>query len=140
MRDGGAGFNALMAEMGETLAQDAGDLSPQQKRFEQAREQLRVTADFILAESGNNAFFEGAVAFNFLMQFGYVLGAWYHLRSALIAQQNLAAGNGDRAFLERKITAAEFYSTQMLPRAMAYSAAVEQGAPTGCALTADSFA
>lgn len=139
LRDGGAGMKVLLAEIDETLQQQAEQLSIQHHCVKSARQQLEQTSDFILAHADSSAFFEGAVAFNFLMQFGYVLGGWYHLRSALIAQQNINNGDADVDFLQRKIIAAEFYNKQLLPRANAYAAAIEGGADIGCELTAESF-
>jgi hypothetical protein len=140
VRDGGAGFKALLAEIDATTDESVPELDTQRGRLVTAREQLAETADFILENAGDNAFFEGAIGFNFLMQFGYVLGGWYHYRSAVIAQSKLTAGDGDADFMQRKLTAAEFYSSQLLPRAAAYSAAIVDGAEIGCKLSAESFA
>jgi len=139
VRDGGAGFKALMAEMDQTLTTiDASqDLA---KQFLVAKQGLQDSADFILNNVKSHVDFSGAIAFNFMMQMGYVLGAWYHLRSAIIAQTRLSESNGDAQFLQNKILAAKFFSGQLLPRAAAYAGAIVQGAEIGCELTAEAFA
>ena len=87
LRDSGAGLAALMDEMQATSSNSASELAG---TFDAALDQLQVSADFILAQANSSPHFVGAVSFNFLMQMGYVLGAWYHCRSDLIAQQKLA--------------------------------------------------
>ncbi len=140
LRDGGAGLQALLADIDATLTEAAQGHERMQTSLGAARQELEQTAKFILDNAENSAYFEGAVAFNFLMQFGYVLGGWYHYRSALIAQQKLQDAAEDTEFLQRKITAAAFFMSQLLPRAAAYSAAVVEGADDGCSLSAASFA
>ncbi len=138
LRDGGAGFNALMVEMDETVERlDAG--SAMTKQFVVSKQALIDSVSFILDTSGENANFEGAISYNFLMQMGYVLGAWYHLRSAEIAEQKLYKGEGDALFLNNKILAARFFCAQLLPRAAAFAGAVTQGADIGCELKAEAF-
>lgn len=139
VRDGGAGFAALMAEMEQTVAQSDGNAAVT-KQFIDAMHGLQNSVDYILENAGGNANFEGAVAVNFLMQMGYVVGAWYHLRSANIAQQKSAAGEGDVQFMNNKVLAARFFNSQLLPRAAAHSAAIIDGAEIGCELSEAAFA
>ncbi|GAA6137141.1 acyl-CoA dehydrogenase [Arenicella sp. 4NH20-0111] len=138
IRDGGAGFVSLMAEMDATLEGLDSSLS-YVKQFIRAKDELKESVDFILKTSGANPDFEGAIAYNFLMQMGYVLGAWYHVRSAEVAKGSLAANDGDAQFLQNKVLSARFYCSQMLPRAAAFAGAVVEGAEIGCELNAASF-
>jgi hypothetical protein len=138
LRDSGAGFNALMAEMDATLGLFGAD-SDVAKQFAKYKNELQATTQFILDSSGNNASFEGAIGFNFLMQMGYVCGAWYMLRSYAIAQAKLDAGEGDAQFLANKQLSAKFFMNQMLPRATSYGNAVVEGAEIGCELSPAAF-
>ena len=104
-----------------------------------AKADLRAAADYVLENASSSAKFEGAVAYNFLMQMGYVLGAWYHLRSALLANQKIVSGEGDTRFYRNKVLAARFYIRQVMPRASSYGDAVVAGAAIGCELSADAF-
>ncbi len=139
LRDGGAGLADLMAEIAQTLSQ-ADANAAMTKQFVVAKESLQESADYILQNASSNANFEGAISFNFLMQMGYVLGGWYHLRSAIIAQSQLDAGQGDAQFLRNKVLAARFYCGQVLPRAAACAGAITQGADIGCELSDAAFA
>lgn len=139
LRDSGAGFNALMVEMDATLELFEAD-NGIAKQFAKYKNELQDTAQFILDTSGSNANFEGAIGFNFLMQMGYVCGAWYMLRSHAIAQTKLDAGEGDPQFFANKQLSATFFMNQMLPRATAFSNAVVDGAEIGCELSPAAFA
>ena len=145
IRDNGVGFAAFLGEIDATL-KEANDLVEKGSIFAElaslvtsAKEDLRVAADYVLENASSSAKFEGAVAYNFLMQMGYVLGAWYHLRSALIANTQIASGAGDTRFYKNKVLAARFYIRQIMPRASSYGDAVVAGAAIGCELSADAF-
>ncbi len=139
LRDSGAGFNSLMSEMDATIAEGCTD-TDLHSQFVKYKDDLQLTAQFILDNAGSNANFEGAIAYNFLMQMGYVCGAWYHLRSFCLAQAKLDAKQGDSQFYRNKQLAAKFFVNQMLPRAAAYGDAVTTGADIGCELSAAAFA
>ena len=138
MRDSGAGFNALMTEMDGTVSEFSSDLAIVQ-RFTDYQKQLKNTAAFILENAAESASFEGAISYNFLMQMGYVCGAWYHLRSFKVAQTKLDAASGDAQFNANKQLAATFFVNQLLPRAAAYSEAVVIGSQVGCELSEAAF-
>ena len=101
---------------------------------------MQSTAQFILENAASKADFIGAISYNFLMQMGYVCGAWYHLRSFEVAQQKLDAKQGDVQFYANKQLAATFFINQLLPRASAYGDAVIAGADIGCELSPAAFA
>ena len=141
IRDNGTGFNTLMSEMDSTINDCAESFdSALLEQFKNSKSQLQSTAQYILDNKEMSAKFEGAVSYNFLMQMGYVCGAWYHIRSAKIAQDNIAAKKGNAEFYQNKVIAARFFINQLLPRAQAYGLAVSAGAGVGCELSADVFA
>jgi len=141
VRDQGAGFNALMAELESTLnaTESNANLSTIATHLKEAKQTLQETAQFVLDNADSHAKFEGAVSFNFLMQMGFVLGAWYHLRSAAIASDQLQNSASDANFMQQKIAAANFYTSQLLPRAAAYGAAVRDGGKYNCELKSEYF-
>lgn len=81
----------------------------------------------VLERAGQEPDFAPAVAYHFLMQFGYVVGGWLLLRSAVAATHALRAGVGDQAFLTAKCRTASFYCEQILPRADSHGTAVSAG-------------
>jgi hypothetical protein len=63
----------------------------------------------------------------YLKLMGITSGGWMMARSALIATQQLAAGEGDATFLKAKINTARFYAEHILPQAMGLSASIVKG-------------
>ena len=139
LRDSGAGFAALMQEIQQTLEGSNGqEFAEMNHAVSKAKAELESIAQFIMDNASESAVFTGAVAVNFMMQLGYVCGAWYHLRSALIANQHIEAQEGDLAFYRQKVIAAKFYVAQVLPRAQAHGEAVLN--VNSVELSAESFA
>lgn len=142
LRDGGTGFNTLIAEMDKTIDAVSKDveLTELAACFSAAKNQLQSVAQFILENAKTSGKFEGSISFNFMMQMGFVAGGWYHLRSAKIALDKQANSDAVDTFYQHKAVAAEFYMAQVLPRALAYGQAVTAGANVGSKLSASLFA
>ena len=64
----------------------------------------------------------------YLRMMGVTLGGWLMARQALAAADQRAAGSGDAAFLDAKITTARFYAEQILPQVAAMVGPVTRGA------------
>ena len=70
----------------------------------------------------------GAASVDYLMYAGYTVLAWFHARAAAEAERQLAAGEGDAAFLRAKLFTARFYFERVLPRTKAHAATMLSGA------------
>jgi len=142
IRDRGTGFATFMAEMDASIAtaESHAELESMLSLFKQAKQELETAAEFILENCTSSAKFEGSVSFNFMMQMGFVCGAWYHLRSAIICSEKSSDSPANKSFLNNKLLAANFYMTQVLPRAAAYGQAVSQGAAVGVELNSSVYA
>ena len=93
----------------------------------------------LLRNSATDQNFPGAVAFNFLMMVAIVAGGWQMARAALVANRKLGAKEGDASFLRAKLATAHFYADHVLPRALAYAAAVQAGSASVMELEEDQF-
>ncbi|HMU86486.1 MAG TPA: acyl-CoA dehydrogenase C-terminal domain-containing protein [Agitococcus sp.] len=82
----------------------------------------------------------GAAAVDYLMYSGYVTLAYLWALMAQVAQQKLAAGEGDAAFYKSKVQAAQFYFKKILPRTRTHVEVIDGGAETLMQMTADGFA
>ncbi|MGH8678945.1 MAG: acyl-CoA dehydrogenase C-terminal domain-containing protein, partial [Burkholderiales bacterium] len=71
--------------------------------------------------------------------FGTVAGGWQMAKAALIAKQRLDDGAQDFDFYRAKIASARFYAEHVVPHAMAYKAAVVNGAASTLALEEAQF-
>lgn len=75
-----------------------------------------------------------AVAVPLLEMFGVVAGGWQMGVAALAAGRRIAAGEADRAFLERKLASAHVYAAHVLPRSAGLRTTVVAGADAALAL------
>ncbi|BAH39587.1 MAG TPA: acyl-CoA dehydrogenase [Gemmatimonas aurantiaca] len=97
-------------------------------------------ATMLLAERGfANPDEAGAAATEYLHLMGYVAVGWQWLRMATVAGAKLAAGTGDRRFLEAKLKTARFYFARVLPETGTLLAAIQSGAAPIMAFDAAEF-
>lgn len=78
-------------------------------------------------------------AYAFMQLIGTLSLGWMWLRQASVAEQMLAAGEGDAAFLQAKLVTARFYAEQQLPLCSTLRQRVKAGADTMMALTPAQF-
>ena len=81
--------------------------------------------------------FAGSVPY--LMLGGNLMAGWQMARALLAAERQLAAGEGDRPFLEAKVATARFYAEHLLSRAPAMRDAIVDGAESVTALPLEAF-
>lgn len=141
IRDRGAAMHSLLGDIARTIDEMANDgaLAGFGAALGPAADALESTSRMILEQAGQNAHFVGRVAFNFLMMMGYICGGWYMSRSAQAALRHINRGEGDVGFYQRKLTAARFYMTQVLPRYQGYETAIRSGEDVGALLDVESF-
>jgi alkylation response protein AidB-like acyl-CoA dehydrogenase len=85
-------------------------------------------ATMLLAERGfANPDEVGAAATEYLHLMGYVAVGWQWLRMATAAGAQLAAGTGDKRFLEAKLKTARFYFARILPETGTLLGAIQSG-------------
>ncbi|WP_415882394.1 acyl-CoA dehydrogenase C-terminal domain-containing protein [Neptuniibacter sp. QD34_54] len=70
----------------------------------------------------------GAASVDYLMYSGYVVLGYFWARMAKVAQEKLAAGEGDAAFYQAKLTTARFYFQRILPRTRGLVETMQSGA------------
>jgi hypothetical protein len=127
-RDGGRAMVALLAEVDATVTACDGELAGVGAGLQRGLEELRRTTAHLLAEySGNEEVVMGK-AFDYLMQLGYVMGAWHMARAAVVSAAKVAGGS-DNPFYGRKISTTRFYMENILPRARGYAAVILDGGP-----------
>ena len=141
LRDGGATVSAFVSDMRAVDAPlaNAGDaLAVVRSALARGLDELVQSSTYILTAEKKDPELISAVAFNYLMLIGTVIGGWQLARGALVATEQLAAG-GDKAFLEAQVVMARFYAEQVLPRCTGYAAAIRAGSGSMMALSAENF-
>jgi len=142
-RDGGAGAKAIAAQIEKTESQLVKRGSLQSlavaKRLTAAREAFVDVVEFIAANtrSNPNAAFAGSVPY--LMLAGNLMAGWQMGRALLVAEDQLAAGTEDAAFMQSKITTVRFYADHILSRTPGMRNAIVEGAEAVTALAAEAF-
>jgi len=91
------------------------------RRLLAGAELLDSTTSWLLQHSADDPSTVSAVAFNYLMLTGTVLGGWLLSRHAVAAKENGEKG------AENYLQTARFYLEQIMPRAQMYAAAVQTG-------------
>ena len=121
--DGGAfvkGFLADWQALAQELSQNSGegvegDLGAIGQQLQAALSTLGDATDHIFANATNpREVFAGATPY--ARMFGQTVGGAYLAKSAKVAAELLAKGEGDEDFLRAKIATARFYADQLLPQ------------------------
>jgi alkylation response protein AidB-like acyl-CoA dehydrogenase len=82
----------------------------------------------------------GAASFDYLMYSGYAVLAFFWTRMAEVALRKLAESGGvDDGFYSAKVKTARFYFHRILPRTAGHKGAIEAGADSLMALSAEEF-
>ena len=142
-RDGGRTPKAIAAQIAKTEAElakrDSAAARSMLKRLKAGREAFEQVVDFVAGntKASPNAVFSGSVPY--LMLAGNVVAGWQLARSLVVAEDQLAKGEGDAAFLQAKITTARFYAEHLLSKAPATRDAIIDGAESVTALALESF-
>ena len=137
-REGGATAKAWIASLKALDARLAApELQGLRRQLAGGVQAISDCVDFIVAEKNPLSTLAGAVPFLKLM--GIVAGGWQMARAALLCKKNLAAGKGDRSFLEAKLATARFYGDHVLVQAPSLRDTVVNGGDVVMALSEEQF-
>jgi acyl-CoA dehydrogenase len=143
LRDGGATVAAFVSEMRSVDAPlaNAGDaFATVRAALARGLDEVVQASTFVLTGSKRDPELAGAAAMNYLMLLGSVIGGWQMARGALAANAVLESGRvEDKAFLQTQVVLAQFHAEHVMPRALAYGAALRAGSATLMALTPEQF-
>jgi alkylation response protein AidB-like acyl-CoA dehydrogenase len=133
-RDDGTAFGELLKEIEEFLPalakQPGDDIAAMHKHLKNATAALRESGAWIVRKAKEDASIAAAVAAPFLRLAGNAIGGYYLIRSAMLAQEDLATRAGDPDFLNAKIITARFYAEHVLPLCSGLGVTVMEGAST----------
>jgi hypothetical protein len=141
-RDGGQTAKALAGQIAQTeallAARDSVAAQSFAKNLTAARLAFLDAVDFIAANgrSNPNAAYAGSVPY--LMLAGNLMAGWQMGRALLAAQDCLNEGE-DVAFMQAKVTTAQFYAEHILVKVPGLRDAIVAGADSVCAMALDAF-
>ncbi len=142
LRDGGRAMAELVADMHATvpgLVEAGGHFAVMAQRLEAGIGALEQATAWLLEHGNSDPHAMGSAGVNLMMLTGTVLGGWLLARGALAARARLAAGDGDRDFLEAKQLTARFYAEHLMPRAGTCLQAILAGSESLMALRDEQF-
>jgi acyl-CoA dehydrogenase len=131
-----AAMRAVEAELGKAAGEDMAAI---REAFSAALTAAEECVSWMVIAYGNDIKAAHAGAVPFLKLMGIVFGGWQLARSALIAQQRLSEGKGDKFFYEAKIKTARFYADHVLTQAPGLRNAIVHGAAGVMALAEEQF-
>ena len=67
------------------------------------------------------------ISYDYMMGFGYLIGAWLMNKSKTKASAKLHSGDTDKEFLNAKILSSDFYNLHILPRVRMHFKVVTDG-------------
>jgi len=142
-RDGGQTAKAIAKQIEATEAalakRETAASRAMLKRLSAAREAFVEVVDFVAGNTraSPNAVFAGSVPY--LMLAGNLMAGWQMARALLVAEDQLADGLGDAAFLNAKVATARFYADHLLSKAPATRDVILAGGESVIALALESF-
>jgi alkylation response protein AidB-like acyl-CoA dehydrogenase len=143
IHDQGVAFRTMADEIDALLKSWPGNLPESFKvlhdNLSHALAALMDAAVWLLQNGKGNAAMTAASATPFLKLFGNTLGGYYLAHEALLANEDLAAKNGDPEFLASKILTARFYATHILPLCTGLAEEIRTGADATIATTEVTF-
>ncbi|HEX5648428.1 MAG TPA: acyl-CoA dehydrogenase [Steroidobacteraceae bacterium] len=142
MRDGGSTVSAFVSEMRAVdapLANVGEEMAPVRLWLARGLDELVQCSTHLLTGERKDPELPGAGAFNYLMLMGTVIGGWQHARGALAAIKALEGNPADPVLHKTQTVLARFYAEHVMPRTLAYGAAVRANTGTLMALTAEQF-
>lgn len=142
-RDGGQTAKAIARQIEATEAalakRDSAAARAFARRLAAARQAFVEVVDFVAGgtKASPNAVFAGSVPY--LMLAGNLMAGWQMGRALLVAEEQLARGEGDMAFLNAKAATARFYAEHLLARVPGLRDSIVDGAESVTALPVDAF-
>jgi alkylation response protein AidB-like acyl-CoA dehydrogenase len=140
-QNGGRAVQLLFKVVGEEVAAAKADPATADfaARLEKANGELQAATMYFLQNGMTNPDNVGAGAHSYMHLMGIVAVGLMWLRMAVAASKLKAAGEGDTAFLDAKLTTARFYAERIMPRAGSLRREIEGGAEALMALPPEMF-
>ncbi len=140
-REGGATIKAvigIMKQVEAELAKQPGEeFAAIHAGFSRGVQALAEAATYIATNFSQDILGVHVGAVPFLRLMGIVSGGWQMARAALVAQQKLAAGEGDAGYYKSKISTARFFADHLLSQAPGLAATVVKGGAGALAVAED---
>ena len=141
LRDKGVAIGEFIEEMRTfliELGKQGDDLSAINIRLSAAFDAFESTTDWFLKNGAKDAHIAGSIAVNYMMMMGNIVGGWLMAKAAMVAHHALNSGS-DEAFYRNKISTAQFFAEQILPRCEGLQHTIQSGSSAVMSIDVSSF-
>jgi len=140
-QNGGRAVQAFFAIVDSecAAAKDDATLADFATRVEKANGELKAATMWFMQNGMTNPNNVGAGAHSYMHIMGIVSLGLMWLRMATAAQAKLAAGEGDKSFLDAKLSTARYFAERIMPEAGSLRRKIEAGSDSIMALSPDQF-
>ncbi|CAB4325384.1 MULTISPECIES: acyl-CoA dehydrogenase C-terminal domain-containing protein [unclassified Brucella] len=139
--NGGRAITAFFKEVGEFCEANRENekLSFFTKYLKKGVNDLQAATMWLMQNAMAKPDNAGAASNDYMHLFGLVALGYMWARMAKVAEEKLAAGEGNKAFFEAKLVTARYYFERIMPESVAHLARIQSGADSMMALNADTF-
>jgi len=139
--NGGRAVQAFFKEVGDFCEENRSDekLAPFTKGLKKGLNDLQAATMWLMQNAMQKPDNAGAASTDYMHLFGLVALGYMWGLMAKTAQDGLANGAADAAFLEAKLATARFYFDRLMPESSAHLARISSGADSMMALEAEAF-
>lgn len=139
--NGGRAITAFFKEVGEfcEVNRENEKLSFFTKHLKKGVNDLQAATMWLMQNAMAKPDNAGAASNDYMHLFGLVALGYMWARMAKVAEEKLAAGEGNKAYLEAKLVTARYYFERIMPESIAHLARIQSGADSMMALNADAF-
>jgi hypothetical protein len=139
--NGGRAVTTFFKEVGEFCEanRDNEKLSFFTKHLKKGLNDLQAATMWLMQNAMAKPDNAGAASNDYMHLFGLVALGLMWGRMAKVAEEKLAAGEGNKAYLEAKLVTARYYFERIMPESAAHLARIQSGADSMMALPADAF-
>ncbi len=139
--NGGRAITAFFKEVGEFCETNRENekLSFFTKYLKKGVNDLQAATMWLMQNAMAKPDNAGAASNDYMHLFGLVALGYMWARMAKVAEEKLAAGEGNKAFFEAKLVTARYYFERIMPESVTHLARIQSGADSMMALNADTF-
>ncbi|ENS55411.1 acyl-CoA dehydrogenase C-terminal domain-containing protein [Brucella melitensis] len=139
--NGGRAITAFFKEVGEFCEANRENekLSFFTKYLKKGVNDLQAATMWLMQNAMAKPDNAGAASNDYMHLFGLVALGYMWARMAKVAEEKLAAGEGNKAFFEAKLVTARYYFERIMPESVTHLARIQSGADSMMALNAGTF-
>ena len=142
LKDKGLALQTLLQDIELTISElDTGHsiITRIEDELNESIKSVNSSLNYLMNHYRDDQHLAGSISYNFLMMLGTLIAGWMALKSAQAAAKKIQSNASDQAFYESKITSAQFFTEQILPKVHAYGKSIRTSSTATMAMTEEQF-